>query len=412
LQAVGKLVDPRIETVAGNAEQLGSMAAAAAHSIKPWRPVVEYPRCMAKRLDIVHHGRIAQITAINWKRRTGLGFARQPFAGTDQRAFLAADIGPGPHLDAHIEIEAIDAHDLLAEKPARAAVLKNAFEKLAQIDIFAPEIDKPFGCPNRFRRDGHAFDQQMRPLSQQHPVLERTGFTLVSITEHIAPLGGRAGGKPPFLSGRESRPAAAAKATGLDGVDDLEGRQIERLFQPGIVLNRPEQHRARMPDIVVHHAGGAFVGGKLGKAIADQLLRRLPGFERSGNFTRLVLGQAGNDNIVDHCGGCLVAHTYTGRIFQRECAIARGMSHFDAEFVFKRMHHVGQTRKAVDDVITKADCYPAPGRQREEGIKTCDAFHGNSRQTGLPGNDGHDLGRYAPVLVLHFAKDIQHRRCR
>jgi hypothetical protein len=126
LQAVREFVDAGIEAVPGNAEQLGAVAALFPHVEEPLRAAVEDPGGVAERLDIVDDCRIAQIAAIDGEWRPGLRFARQPLARTDQRPFLAADIGAGAHLDAKVEVETADAHDILAEKPALTAVVSTS----------------------------------------------------------------------------------------------------------------------------------------------------------------------------------------------------------------------------------------------------------------------------------------------
>ena len=82
------------------------MAALGADGEEPGGPAIEDARGMAEGLDVVHHGRKAEIAAIDREWRPRLRLARQPLAGTDQRALLAADIGPRAHLDAEVEIEA------------------------------------------------------------------------------------------------------------------------------------------------------------------------------------------------------------------------------------------------------------------------------------------------------------------
>ena len=144
---------------------------------------------VAEGLDIVHHGRIAEIALGDRERRAGLGFAGQAFAGRDERPFLAADIGAGAELEADVEVEALDAEDVLAEHAAGPAVGQDLLDQLAQIDVLAPQIEDAFAGADGTRRDGHALDEQVGPFGQQHAVLERAGLALVGVADDDALVG-------------------------------------------------------------------------------------------------------------------------------------------------------------------------------------------------------------------------------
>jgi hypothetical protein len=186
--AVGVFVDPRVEAVAADAEQLGAVAALRAHVVEPLRALVENARGMAEGLHIVDHGRIAEIAPIDREGRAGLRFARQPFAGTDQGAFLAADIGAGAHLDTDIEIEPADRRGspfpgvraggaLPARVPEGRA--GRHIRRAGKGSLPSPRPrGRRLSCPR----------QQMRPLGQQNAVLEGAGFALIGIADDKAPL--------------------------------------------------------------------------------------------------------------------------------------------------------------------------------------------------------------------------------
>ena len=78
-----------------------------------------------------------------YARRAALSLKR-----FDQRAFLAANISAGAKMNVDVEIETRGAEDAIAEQPFRATALQHLFEMIAQIAIFAPQIEEALAGSN------------------------------------------------------------------------------------------------------------------------------------------------------------------------------------------------------------------------------------------------------------------------
>ena len=363
---------------------------------------------MTEGLDVVDHRRIAEIAAGDRERRTGLGVAAQALAGRDQRAFLAADVGAGAHLDADVEVEVPEAHDLVAEQAGGTALLEHVLEQRAQIGVFAAQVEDAFLGADGAGGDGHALDQQVRPLGEQHPVLERAGLAFVGVADDEAPFGLAAGGEAPLAAGDETGAAATAQAAFLDRSDDLGRSDAHRLVEAGILRHRTEQRLAGMADVVVDHAVGALARRGRREARNRDLLRILAALQRVGDVARLLRRQLGDHDVVDHRCRRLVAHADARCVFEREGAVLGGLADLDAERRLELLHDLLEASEAVDDVVAQPDGDAALRRQREEGVEARHAFDLNPRQAGRLGDRLHGLRRNPAIAVLDRVQDIHH----
>src|SRR5581483_1704612 len=76
-----------------------------------------------------------------------------------------------------------------------------------------------------------AFDQRERIALHQHAVGEGAAVALVGVADDIFLIGRRARHRPPFDSGREARPPAAAQTRGDDLLENLLRAEENRLLQ-------------------------------------------------------------------------------------------------------------------------------------------------------------------------------------
>ena len=214
----------------------------------------------------------------------------------------------------------------------------------------------------------------MRPLGQEDAILERARFAFVGIADDEALFGLAAMGETPFAASHETGATATTQTALLDGRDDLGRCHADSLLEAGIHRDRSEQHGAGVADIGVHHAVRPLARRGRSKARHRDLFRRFTRLERQRHVSRLLRGELGDHDIVDHGRRGLVAHADAGRVFKREGAVARGLSDLDAKGGLELAHDGIKTGKAIDDVVAKADGDPAFGCQREEAVEARHAF--------------------------------------
>ena len=86
----------------------------------------------------------------------------------------------------------------------------------------------------RVRGDEGALDELVRIALHQVAVLEDARLPLLAIGHDVLGLADRGPGRLPLAGGGEERAAAPEEAGGLDGLDDLERRPIERARQAAV----------------------------------------------------------------------------------------------------------------------------------------------------------------------------------
>jgi hypothetical protein len=123
----------------------------------------------------------------------------------------------------------------------------------------------------------------MRPLGQQHPVLEGAGFALIGIADDEAPLGALS-----WAAMRHLRPvvnpAPPQPRKPLSSIIEIiwEEVMLTALERPASSGTGPRSTGTGMADVVVDHAHGTLVRRKVGEAVADKALRAFTGLDRFG----------------------------------------------------------------------------------------------------------------------------------
>src|SRR5581483_11255611 len=103
---------------------------------------------------------------------------------------------------------------------------------------------------DRVGRDQDALEEHVRAVLHDVAVLRRARLGLVGVDDHVLGLGRVALDEAPLHARREARAAAAAKARGLDLVDDRRGLHLEqslaqRLVAAGLLLVDVERVQVR-----------------------------------------------------------------------------------------------------------------------------------------------------------------------
>ncbi len=176
--AEGHLEDPGAAHVARDAEQLGACALGGAELRERRRPHLEDPGDAGEGLHVVDDGRAAEVAALGWEGRAVPRVAPLPLAGAEQRRFLAADVGPGAHLDADVEVEGVARQDVGAQQPVAAAPGQHVLEKAPKVGVFSPEVEDALPGPDGVAGDRHPREHTVGKLGQEDPILERAGLAL------------------------------------------------------------------------------------------------------------------------------------------------------------------------------------------------------------------------------------------
>ena len=171
------------------------------------------------RLPGAHYGR---------ERRLHARDAAFAFDGIEQRRLFAAFVCACAGVRIKIEIET-GALDVLAQVAARVGFADGAVHVIDQVAIFAANVDVAFVRVHRAAGDQDAFDQLMRIVFHQQPILAGARLALVGIDDDVLRLGRRARHEAPFHAGGKSRAAAAAQSRDFDLFDDLLGSHLHGL---------------------------------------------------------------------------------------------------------------------------------------------------------------------------------------
>ena len=171
-------------------------------------------------LDVVDRGRATPNPGHGGERRLHAGLALGPFETFNQRRLLAADIGAGAAVNVDVVVEAGTA-GIGAEKPGVVGLGDGRLEAVGlQVELAANvDIGRPRGHGGA--RQQAAFDQLVRVVAHDFPVLAGAGLAFVGVDHQITGQRPRLlGHERPFQPRREAGAAAAAKAGFLHLLDD------------------------------------------------------------------------------------------------------------------------------------------------------------------------------------------------
>ena len=114
----------------------------------------------------------------------------------------------------HVKVERPAVDVVLADQLRLIGLIDRRLQMLAFPYEFAAHIDVAGMRAHREAREQAALDQKMRIVPHDLAVLAGAGLGFVGVDDEVArpAVGGFLGHERPFQTGRESRPAASAKA--------------------------------------------------------------------------------------------------------------------------------------------------------------------------------------------------------
>ena len=173
----------------------------------------------AIELDIVDRGRRAIEADIGGEWRLQPRLTLFAFEAFEQCRLLAADIGPCPVMQIEIEVPAIDV--VLADELCVIGLVDRGLEHLALTDEFAADIDVGGMRPHGEAREQRAFDQELRIMAHDVPILASAGLGFIGVDDEVVRAAVRLlWHERPFQSGGKARPAAASQSRSLHLLDD------------------------------------------------------------------------------------------------------------------------------------------------------------------------------------------------
>src|SRR5215217_4776823 len=251
--AEGELEVPRVDDVAGDAEQLGAGRLLRAHGAEPVDALADDPGHGGDRLDVVDRGR-GPVQALDGREGGAqLGLAALALERGQQGRLLAADVGPGAPVQDQVKVEA-GALDVAAEQALVVGGVDRRLEPAAWPAALAPQVDEGVAAADGVGGDDHALDQGVRVALEQLHVLEGAGLALVGVDHQVGRLAGPLGQEPPLHAGREPGPAPAPQPGVLDQLDQVLGGLLEGGVQAGVAVQLAEPVDLMRP--VVPPAGG------------------------------------------------------------------------------------------------------------------------------------------------------------
>ena len=195
----------------------------------------------------------------------------------------------------------------MAEKARLAAFLEQVFQEREQISVFAAQVDNPGGRPHAVTGDGHALEDQVRRLGEDHAILERAGLALVGVAHHDLVVSRRRARELPFHAGGEARAPASTQTRNLDALDDLGGTFRQGLAQGRAAGQGCKDHRSPLAQVVPDHGTNqrmtvvAVAQGEL------QVLDASAGAQDLDQLARPVARQIGDNLVVDERSRGLIA---------------------------------------------------------------------------------------------------------
>ncbi|OGO68882.1 MAG: hypothetical protein A3H36_09200 [Chloroflexi bacterium RIFCSPLOWO2_02_FULL_71_16] len=236
-----RLVDARPANATGQREEAPAGAAAPAVPAPPVRATLQDRADPVHRLDVLDQRGAAEEARLRGVGRALARIAATPLDALEHRRLLAADIGsrsaadPDPHRGDRRGFEGVQlpAEDLAGER------------------VFVPDVDVRLARADRPASEEQALEHAVRIALEADAVLERARLALVGVQDGV--LGrGLSAHDPPLAARRETRPAEAAQAGGLEGLDDLRPVALAREA-------RPQQGVATLADVLIegHRAGRA-----------------------------------------------------------------------------------------------------------------------------------------------------------
>ena len=180
--------------------------------------------------DVVNYRRLAKQASDGRHRRLGANLASAAFEAFEQGCFLAADVGAGA--DEEFELEGVfAAEDVAAQDALLVGAPQGDLEGAFGVGVFGAQVHETLGGAGGDGGDGHALDQSERVAFEQEAIGEGARISFVGVADEVFLLAGGVADGAPLDVGGEAGTAAAAKAGGLDFVDQGVGVGVEAGFE-------------------------------------------------------------------------------------------------------------------------------------------------------------------------------------
>ena len=224
-------------------------------------------------------------------------------------------------------------------KPAARASSIARLEDARLVRELAADVDVGAARPDGVGADQGAFEELVRVLLADQPVLEGAGLALVGVHAQVLRLVGGLGDEAPLRARGEARAAAAAQTRPLDQIDDLLGRLLQRHRQrlvPAVLLVDRQRVRVGQMDRLREHRLEGRGGGRHQRSTSPSTMSMLPMQATTSATIRprhmsssawRLMSEGGRTRV--RCGiGRAVAHDVEAQLalgrLDREVRVARG----------------------------------------------------------------------------------------
>jgi len=167
----------------------------------------------------MHKGRLIPEPLLRRVGRLAARLAPAALQRADHGRLLAADVGSGAAMDAHIEAVP-SAQNVTAKKPAPVRIRNRLIPTLESFKELAADVHKCAPRADGVGRNDRAFDDLVGILFHQFSVLKGPRFPLVRVHTQVLDRRVRRH-KGPLEPGRETGATAASQLGCLDDIDDL-----------------------------------------------------------------------------------------------------------------------------------------------------------------------------------------------
>src|SRR6185369_12090417 len=178
-----------------------------------------------KRFGVVDRRGFAIEPVAGGKRRLETRHALFSLQRLQQRGFLSTDVGSPAVMRVQFKTE-FRSEDPVAQKTCVARFLERLLEALVRVPDFPVYVVVAHADTHRIRCYDHAFDDDMRVVTQDVAILERAGLAFVGVADEIFLPGKRTGHEAPFQSGWKTGATATAQRRLFHLRDDLLWRDF------------------------------------------------------------------------------------------------------------------------------------------------------------------------------------------
>src|SRR5262249_28165965 len=158
-------------------------------------------------------------------------FAFQTF---DQSGFLSADVGTGPAVYEHVEMDFL-AEDLTAEQSCLIRLVDGPLHGARRLAVFIANVNVSGAGARGVTGEDDAFEHLVRVFLHEDAVVEGAGLAFVGVDAEVDRAGVVLGQEGPLDAARKAGPPAATQPRRLDLLGHLGGGHFVEGFGQGAV---------------------------------------------------------------------------------------------------------------------------------------------------------------------------------